>query len=154
MAARKGDLTEQGRAIEAALGDLCGGWQVSAFGNPPCMPAVIARPIQGELSLPGEACQCQTVWLISAYAELCETDDTNPYEMIYDVMSGCNPCSIPRLIEAAQKTHFKGVARVSMRPASSFGFTSYNNNEANNAYAATVQVVMQYCCCDEKEETN
>lgn len=147
--ARGGDLIKQGQAIERALSDVCGSWTVSAFGSPDCAPAILARPIQGETPISGaDQCQCQTVWLISAYAELCEADDGGPYEQIYQVMSGCEPCSIPRLIIAAQSTEFKGVARISVRPPGGFSFTSYNSEE-NNVYSATVEVVFQYCCCED-----
>ena len=150
MAARKGSLVEQGMALEAALAGVCGEWGVSAFGFPECMPAIVIRPIQGETPIPGEHCQCQTVWLISAYTEICEGGDSlGTTEAIYQVMSGCEPCSIPRLLIEAQRTHFKGVGRITVRPPSGFGFTAYNSDEANNAYAATVEVVFQYCCCDE-----
>lgn len=150
MAARKGSLVEQGAAIEAALAGACGDWSVSAFGFPDCMPAIIIRPIQGESPTPEDHCWCETVWLISAYVELCDGGDTlGATEPIYQVMSACEPCSIPRLLLEAQKTHFRGLGRVSVRPPGNFGLTAYNTDETNNAYAATVELVFRYCCCDE-----
>lgn len=160
------DLATQGAALELLLAGIHPALQdtsVLALGNPPCLPAILLRPIAGESTVQGSGgCTCETRWgaYLLAPIEGCLED---AQALVYELASNCGERSVPARLKPNRKlpTPLRvrateeddaelvsiGAAIHAVEPAASFGLVQFNTEGPPNAYGAVVPIVIRYDCC-------